>query len=206
MAIISRAFPCVLLSAQHSVYPNVRWGGNCKAGSSINTLLSLTPSLIFTPFYHCRSFPRLLMGFAGPLLSGRNKRKYWRYIVFVLKAHCCYLTGGLIYANAWFGWSCAFFLNTYKFWLPSTLSAKAEFFLWCLQNSALCLWFSFIILLPLLSFCLCSFSSSLWQFQPKHSVNSTQMGFLQCKWKGFKSDGMYLKGVKCVTQLILPHT
>lgn len=60
-AIISGAFPCALLSVQRSVYPNVSCGGHSREASSINTLLSLTPSLIFSPFYHSRSFPRLSM-------------------------------------------------------------------------------------------------------------------------------------------------
>lgn len=59
MAIISRAFPCALLSPQRSVYPNVSWGEHSREASSINTLLSLTPSLIFSPFYHSPVFLHL---------------------------------------------------------------------------------------------------------------------------------------------------
>lgn len=69
-AIITRAFPSVLLSAQRSVYPNVSWGKHCREPSSINTLLSHTPSLIFSPFYLSCSFPGLLMGGVGPRFSG----------------------------------------------------------------------------------------------------------------------------------------
>lgn len=44
------------------------------------------------------------------------------------------------------------------------------------------------------------------QPEPKHSVNSAQMGFLQSKQRRLKYGGMYLKGVKCVTQVMLSQT
>lgn len=79
MAIISGAFPCALLSAQRSVYPNVSCGEHSREASSINTLLSLTPSLIFSPFYHSRSFPRLSDG-----LSGWNRKRHRLNIIMCL--------------------------------------------------------------------------------------------------------------------------
>lgn len=76
-AIISSSLP----SAQCSVYPNVSWGEHSREASSINTLLSLSPSLIFSPFYHSRSLLCLSMGYVGLWLSGWNRKKSTLYIM-----------------------------------------------------------------------------------------------------------------------------
>lgn len=50
--------------AQHSLYPNASWGERSRETPSINTLLSLTPCLIFSSFYHSRSLRCLPVGSA----------------------------------------------------------------------------------------------------------------------------------------------
>lgn len=46
--------------AQHSLHANASWGERSRVASSINTLLSLTPCLIFSPFHLSRSLRRRL--------------------------------------------------------------------------------------------------------------------------------------------------
>lgn len=65
-----------LSAAQHSLHANASWGERSGVASSINTLLSLTPCLIFPPFYHSRSLRRRLpVGGSVLPLAGRKKEK-----------------------------------------------------------------------------------------------------------------------------------
>lgn len=66
----------------------MRAGGNVAEASSLNTLLSLTPCLIFSPFYHSRSWSSLSVGRVVQQLA--EKRGQFVDCVFIWKPqHRC---------------------------------------------------------------------------------------------------------------------
>lgn len=75
-----------LSAAQHSPHANASRGERSGVASSINTLLSLTPCLIFPPFYHSRSSRRRLPvgGSVLPVAGKKKKKKRARLLIACL--------------------------------------------------------------------------------------------------------------------------
>lgn len=141
-------------------------GEHSREASSINTLLSLSPSLIFSPFYHWRSLLHLSMGCGSIAEAGRGRTCGGAHLLYCVCFGCLSVLCQLCWCSAiaavgqLFGTSLKINLRGCNLFTLEEAPTKWDANIFCQQcphTSALCS--DFVFNYPSLSL---HFLSSLW--------------------------------------------